>query len=339
MAVPTPHAMTDEATEQLRRVRVPEQMDGERVDRALAALMPEYSRSRLQAWIKAGNVLLSGRMPRPRDSVRAGDEIEVRPVAEPSDEVVAQAIPLEAVYEDAHLLVVNKPAGLVVHPGAGNPDRTLQNALLHHDPGLARLPRAGLVHRLDKDTSGLLLVARDLQAHNALVKAMQARDIHREYLAVVDGLMTAGGRVDQPLGRHPRDRIRMNVRPRGRRAVTEYRVLERFRAHTLLRVNLETGRTHQIRVHMAWLRFPLVGDPLYGTKAGVPQGVTPELGTILRAFRRQALHARHLRLQHPTTGASLALEAPVPEDMQALIEALRDDADEVPEGLAREGRV
>lgn len=329
--------MTDEATEQVRRVHVPERMDGERVDRVLAALMPEYSRSRLQTWIKAGHVRLAGRRPRPRDTARAGDEIEVRTVAEPSDEVEAQAIPVEVVYEDAHLLVVNKPPGLVVHPGAGNPDRTLQNALLHHDPELARLPRAGLVHRLDKDTSGLLLVARDLGAHNALVKAMQARHIHREYLAVVHGLMTAGGRVDQPLGRHPRDRVRMGVRPRGRRAVTQYRVLERFRAHTLLRVNLETGRTHQIRVHMAWLRFPIVGDPLYGTNAGLPQGVTPELGEMLGSFRRQALHARQLQLQHPITGASLALEAPVPDDMQALIEALRADAHEVPEGLARSG--
>lgn len=309
-----------------QRLRVPEELAGERLDRALAALMPEYSRSRLQSWIKAGRVWRDGQLQKPRDAVSAGDEIVVHPVAEPSGEVLPQDIPLDVVYEDRHLLVVNKPPGLVVHPGAGNPDNTLQNALLNFDPGLASVPRGGLVHRLDKDTSGLLLVARDLRAHNALVKAMQARHIHREYLAVVCGRVIAGGRVDQPLGRHPRDRVRMDVRPQGRRAVTLYYVQARYRAHTLLRVQLETGRTHQIRVHMAWLRHPIVGDPVYGKGTSASRGASPELAEALQAFRRQALHAKNLRLAHPLSGESLAFQAPVPEDMRALMEVLGQDA-------------
>lgn len=304
---------------------IPGRLAGQRLDRALAELLPDYSRSRLQAWIRAGHVHVGGQPPRPRDPVRAGDEVAVAPQSEAGGEMLAQPVAFEVVHRDHDLLVVNKPAGLVVHPGAGNPDATLQNGLLYYEPALAALPRAGMVHRLDKDTTGLLLVALSLRAHTALVRALQARDIHREYVGVVQGAMTAGGRVEQPLGRHPVDRVRMAVRPDGRPAVTEYRVAERFRAHTALRVRLETGRTHQIRVHMAWLRFPLVGDPVYGRKGGVA-AASPALWEKLNAFPRQALHAARLKLAHPISGEPLELQSPLPADMRALLEALRADA-------------
>jgi 23S rRNA pseudouridine1911/1915/1917 synthase len=237
-----------------------------------------------------------------------------------------QDIPLDIRYQDDQLLVINKPAGLVVHPAAGNPDGTLQNALLHYDPALASLPRAGIVHRLDKDTSGLMVVARSLAAHKSLVEQLQARSVHREYLALVQGQVTAGGSVDAPVGRHPRDRLRMAVVPSGKPALTHYRVLERFPAHTLLLVRLETGRTHQIRVHMASIHHPLVGDPLYGGRARVPRGASDGLRDALSDFRRQALHARRLELRHPATGEAVAWEAEMPADFAGLLDALREAA-------------
>src|SRR5690625_531830 len=303
---------------------IPEHLGGQRLDRALAELLPEYSRSRLQAWIRESRVEMNGLSPRPRDPAPKGGTVVIRPQWEAADEVLPQPVDFEVVHQDPDLLVANKPAGLVVHPGAGNPDRTLQNGLLYFDPALAALPRAGMVHRLDKDTTGLLLIARSSRAHTALVRAMQARKIHREYVAVVRGVMTAGGRVEQPLGRHPVDRVRMAVRPDGRPAATEYRVLERFRAHTALRVWLETGRTHQIRVHMAWLRFPLVGDPVYGRKGDVAR-VSSGLRGELDGFGRQALHAARLRLEHPVSGENLEFQTPLPSDMRDLLEALRAD--------------
>jgi 23S rRNA pseudouridine1911/1915/1917 synthase len=236
-----------------------------------------------------------------------------------------EALPLAIVYEDAAILVVNKPAGLVVHPGAGNRAGTLQNALLHHAPELVQLPRAGLVHRLDKQTSGLLVVARTLEAHTRLVAALQAREFAREYAAVVSGVMTGGGTVDAPLGRHATDRLRMSVREGGREAVTHYRVLKRFRAHTHISVQLETGRTHQIRVHMAHIRYPLVGDPVYGRRVALPPAASPLLKQTLQDFHRQALHARRLGLKHPLSGESMHWEAPLPQDMQDLLAALADD--------------
>jgi 23S rRNA pseudouridine1911/1915/1917 synthase len=229
------------------------------------------------------------------------------------------------VFRDRSLLVIDKPAGLVVHPGAGNARHTLQNALLALDPNLALVPRAGLVHRLDKDTSGLLLVARTPEAHTALIAALAARAIGREYLAVCTGVMTAGGTVDAPIGRHRSQRTRMAVRADGRPAVTHYRVVRRFRAHTLVRVTLETGRTHQIRVHLAHIGFPLVGDPLYGGRRRIPAGCTPALAAALRGFPRQALHAARLALSHPLTGRELQWEAPLPQDMQRLLAALEAD--------------
>jgi 23S rRNA pseudouridine1911/1915/1917 synthase len=317
------------------KVSIPEHLDGQRLDQALAELVPDYSRNRLQQWIRDGQVTLENRASRVRERVHCGDTVRIDAEITGDSGFMAQAIDLDLIHEDDHLLVVNKPPGLVVHPAAGNPDGTLLNALLHHDPGLAALPRAGIVHRLDKDTSGLMVVARTLVAHTRLVEAMQARRIRREYLAVVNGVLSAGGRIDAPIGRHPVDRKRMAVVAGGREAVTHYRVVERFRTHTLVRVRLETGRTHQIRVHMAHLRCPVTGDPVYGGRPRLPRGAGEALTRALREFRRQALHAERLELAHPVSGEYLAWEAPVPADMRRLLETLRADASQAGEADAR----
>jgi 23S rRNA pseudouridine1911/1915/1917 synthase len=306
--------------------RLPEEQAGRRLDQALAELYPQFSRSRIKAWIEAGRVLVDGVAVRPREPVVGGERVRIDAEEAVETRVAPQAIALDIVHEDDDLLVVNKPAGLVVHPGAGNPDRTLQNALLAHDAALATLPRAGIVHRLDKDTSGLLVVARTLEAHTALVRMLGERDIHREYEAVCVGVMTGGGTVDAPIARHPVDRKRMAIREDGRESVTHYRVLERFRAHTHVRVMLETGRTHQIRVHLAHIGYPIVGDPTYGRRLAVPKAATARLEQALRGFRRQALHAARLSLAHPSSGETLAFEAPLPADMAGLLEALREDS-------------
>ncbi|ABI57892.1 23S rRNA pseudouridine(1911/1915/1917) synthase RluD [Alkalilimnicola ehrlichii MLHE-1] len=304
-------------------ILIDEQQTGQRLDQALAALLPDYSRSRIQQWIREGAVRLEGTAPRPRDKVAAGQQVTIRAELEEEQRVSAEPIPLRIQYEDRHLLVIDKPAGLVVHPGAGNREGTLQNALLHHDPQLAELPRSGIVHRLDKDTSGLMVVARSLAAHTALVAQLQARSVRREYLALVNGCPVAGGTVEAPIGRHPRDRKRMAVVERGRPATTHYRVEERLAAHTLLRCFLETGRTHQIRVHMAHAGYPLVGDPVYGGRLRLPPRATEAQRQALRAFQRQALHAARLALDHPESGERLSWEAPLPEDMAALLACLR----------------
>ena len=308
-----------------RRARVPEAAAGRRFDAVLAELFPEYSRSRLAAWIRSGDVLLDGTQARPRDAVRGGEVVDLVAVVETQVRAEAEDIPLRILHEDAQVIVIDKPAGLVVHPGAGNPAGTLVNALLHHDAALATLPRAGIVHRLDKDTSGVMMVARTLSAHTALVAQLSARQVHRQYLAVVVGALVSGGTADAAIDRHPRDRIRMAVREDGRDAVTHFRLRERFRAHTLLECRLETGRTHQIRVHMAHLKHPIVGDPLYGGALRLPKGAAPGLVDALRGFRRQALHAESLEFAHPATAEPLRCQAPVPADMQALLRALRED--------------
>ena len=305
---------------------IPASMAGQRLDRVLAQLFSEYSRARLQQWIRDDCVRLDGAHPRSRDKVTGGERVEVHARLEPQGEWRAESIPLEIVFADQCLLVVNKPAGLVVHPAAGNRDGTLVNALLHYDPELARLPRAGVVHRLDKDTSGLLVIARTLSCHKALIDMMQRREIQREYQAIVQGVMTAGNTIDAPIGRHPLQRTKMAVVNGGRPAVTHYRVLERFRAHTHVQVLLETGRTHQIRVHMAHIRYPLVGDPVYGGRLRIPPGCSAALVEQLHRFRRQALHAARLQLVHPLTNQDMAWEAPLPADMQRLLEVLRADA-------------
>jgi len=305
------------------RLHIEPAQAGRRLDQALAELLPDFSRSRLQAWIEAGRVLLDGGPCRCRDKVWGGEQVWLDPLLPPLAECLPQAIPLRIVYEDDHLIVIDKPAGLVVHPAAGNPDGTLQNALLHHAPGLDRLPRSGIVHRLDKDTTGLLVVAKTLKAHKSLVDQLQARRVHREYRALVAGSLVAGGTVDAPVGRHPTQRTRMAVVSDGRPAVTHYQVLERFPAHTLLAVRLETGRTHQIRVHLSHLRHPLVGDTLYGARVRLPKGASVALVTALQGFPRQALHAIRLGLDHPETGEPVFWEVPMAADLAWLLDLLR----------------
>jgi 23S rRNA pseudouridine1911/1915/1917 synthase len=309
-----------------RSARVPETAAGRRFDAVLAELFPDFSRSRLSVWIKSGDALLDGRTVRGRDPVRGGEDVSLTVVLDDQVEAEPEDIPLDVLFEDKQVLVLNKPAGLVVHPGAGNPAGTLVNALLYRDPSLVALPRAGIVHRLDKDTSGVMVVARTLPAHTALVAQLSARGVHRQYLAVVVGALVSGGTATGAIERHPYDRIRMAVRDDGRDAVTHYRLRERFRAHTALECRLETGRTHQIRVHMAHLKHPIVGDPVYGGSLKLPKGATPELIDALRGFRRQALHAETLEFTHPTTGEPLRTTAPVPADMQHLLHALHEDA-------------
>jgi len=312
--------------EQILTAIVPDHCARQRVDAVLVELFPDYSRSRLQNWIKAGKVLLDGQVPRAKDKVQGDEHIEIHVGPEPlEDRCEPQAIALDVIYDDADLIVINKPVGLVVHPAAGHADGTLQNALLHFDPSLVEVPRAGIVHRLDKETSGLMVVARNLKAHKALVEQLQARSVHREYQAIVYGVMTAGGTVDAPIGRHSRDRKRMAVREDGKPAISHYRVVERFRGHTHVRVNLETGRTHQIRVHMAHIQYPLVGDPVYGGRLRFPRGASDPLKQALREFQHQALHAGRLGLIHPATGKHLQWKSPLPADMQHLLEVLRED--------------
>jgi len=313
------------APRQTLTATVPDSAAGRRFDAVLAELFPDYSRSRLAAWIKSGDARLNGQEVRPRDPVQGGEAVELNIVLDTQTHAVAEAIALDILYEDSEVIVLDKPAGLVVHPGAGNPAGTLVNALLHHDPGLSALPRAGIVHRLDKDTSGAMVVARTLPAHTSLVEQLSARDVHRQYLAVVVGALVSGGTANAAIDRHPRDRLRMGVREDGKDAVTHYRLRERFRAHTLLECRLETGRTHQIRVHMQHLKHPIVGDPLYGGPLKLPKGATEGLIETLRGFKRQALHAETLEFRHPASGEPIRCTAPVPADLQRLVAELRAD--------------
>jgi 23S rRNA pseudouridine1911/1915/1917 synthase len=309
-----------------RRVSVPSEYAGQRLDQAAASLLPEFSRSRLRAWIDAGRLVLGGREAKPRTRLKGGEELALETELEADATVRPEPLPLGVVHIDEALLVVDKPAGLVVHPGAGNRSGTLQNALLHRYPELGVLPRAGLVHRLDKDTSGLLLVARTLPSHTALVAALERRQIKRRYHAVCQGVLTGGGTVDAPIGRNRRERTKMAIVQGGRPARTHYRVVERFRAHTHCELELETGRTHQIRVHMAHIGAPLLGDPVYGGRPKLPPQPSDELRAGLQAFRRQALHASLLELTHPVTGAPLSFESPLAPDLERLLALLRADA-------------
>lgn len=308
---------------------VPDSANGKRLDQTLAEMFPDYSRSRLKNWITEGCVKVEGTVvDRPREKVLYGMTIEVAAELQLEQRFTAQPLSLNIVYEDDDIMVINKPAGLVVHPGAGTPDGTLLNALLHHFPAIDQVPRAGIVHRLDKDTTGLMVVAKTVPAQTHLVAALQNREITREYEAVCNGVLTAGGMVDEPIARHPTKRTHMAVVALGKPAVTHYRVVERFRAHTHLRLRLETGRTHQIRVHMAHLRHPLVGDQTYGGRPRPPQQASDELLQTLRNFKRQALHAVRLELHHPITGEWLSWEAPTPSDMVELLAVLRRDRSE-----------
>ena len=304
---------------------IPVESAGRRLDAALADLFPDFSRSRLSAWIKAGDVLLDGEQVVPRHIVHGGESVVLNARMQREVSAAPENIELDIRYEDEDVIVVNKPAGLIVHPGAGNPDGTLQNALLHHEPDLVGIPRAGLVHRLDKNTSGLMVVARSLRAHTSLVEQLSARSVHRQYEALVYGPMVSGGRIDKPIGRHPVDRLKQAVREDGREAVTHYRVRERFRAMTLVECRLETGRTHQIRVHLASIRHPIVGDLAYGNLR-LPKGATAELIEALQGFRRQALHAERLEFTHPASAEAMAFEVARPADMTALIDTVRADS-------------
>lgn len=305
---------------------IPESCHGLRLDQALAQLFPDFSRGQLSKWVKAGEVSVNDKPLRPRDAVRSGDVIMIDAELIVQDESwEAEEIALDVVYEDDEVLILNKPAGMVVHPGAGNHAGTLVNALLSHAPALTHVPRAGIVHRIDKMTTGLLMVAKTLQAHNSLISQLQARSVLREYQAVISGVLTAGGRVDEPIGRHHIDRKRMTVTDSGKPAVTHYRVAERFRAHTHIRCKLETGRTHQIRVHMAHIRHALVGDPVYGGRFKLAKGMSEVAREGLKKFRRQALHAGSLGFEHPATGEMMQWEVAIPDDMHALIQLLHED--------------
>ena len=304
---------------------VPPELAGSRLDQAAAQLFGDYSRERLKQWIQDGNLTLDGRQAKPKDKVMGGERLDAEVELQDETIAVAEDIPLNIVHEDDQLLVINKPAGLVVHPGAGNPQGTLMNALLHHEPALAQLPRAGIVHRLDRDTTGLMVVAKTLTAHTSLVAQLADKQVYREYEAVAYGNMTGGGSVDAPIDRHPHDRVRMAVVPGGRPAVTHYRILQRFPSHTHVRLQLETGRTHQIRVHMAHIGYPLVGDPVYA-RLRFPKGASAELLDSLRGFTRQALHARRLGLVHPASGEQCLWESELPDDFVSLLQALKQDA-------------
>lgn len=302
---------------------VPDDCAGMRLDRVLQQMLPDYSRSRLQQWLKAGHITVDGRARSAKDKVAGGELLEIHPQLDPADAAyIPEAMPLDIVYEDESLLVINKPPGLVVHPGSGNWTGTLLNGLLHARPELASVPRAGIVHRLDKDTSGLMVVAHTLQAQTHLVRQLQARTVRREYLAVAMGLMQEAGTVEAPIGRHPSERTRMAVHPLGKPAITHYEVQGWFRGHTLVRCRLETGRTHQIRVHLQSIGHPLAGDPVY---TGRPRVDSPILKQAIAAFGRQALHAERLGLIHPLSGEPMSWEVAIPDDMQALLDALTED--------------
>ncbi len=305
---------------------VPEHLMGKRLDQALAEMFPDYSRSRIKEWILADNVAVDGDiLNKPREKLLGNELIEIDAQIEIQVQHQAQKIDLNIVFEDDHILVINKPMNLVVHPGAGNGDGTVLNALLNHVPGIANVPRAGIVHRLDKDTTGLMVIAKTIPAQTHLVEQLQAREISREYEAVVIGTMVAGGTVDAPIGRHPTKRTNMAVRESGKPAMTHYRVIEKFRSHTHIRLKLESGRTHQIRVHMSHLRYPLVGDKAYGGRPKPPKACSQSMVDMLRQFNRQALHAVQLELSHPITGEWLRWQAPLPEDFIQLLAELKTD--------------
>lgn len=312
-----------------RQATVPPEMEGDRLDQIAASLFNEFSRARLQQWIKAGDLRVNQQSRKPKDKLLSGDELVLHTKMQISDDSpAAEAIELNILYEDASLIIINKPAGMVVHPAAGNRAGTLLNGLLHHCPGLEQIPRAGIVHRLDKDTTGLMVVAKTLQAHHSLVKQLQKRTVTRLYQAIVVGVLTGGGTVDAPLGRHPVHRKKRAVVEDGKDAVTHYRLMARYRGHTRVQCQLETGRTHQIRVHMAHIRHPLIGDPDYGRRLAIPAGASTDLAETLRSFRRQALHAWKLSLIHPESGEEKTWECPLPEDMLALVSALEKDQNE-----------
>ncbi|KTC81767.1 23S rRNA pseudouridine(1911/1915/1917) synthase RluD [Legionella cincinnatiensis] len=309
-----------------KQLTIPREYHNQRIDSVLAHLLPDYSRSQISSWIKSGTITLNHQSCKPKDKVEDGDLIEINVDFNKTDvhleHCVPEEIPLNIIYEDEDVLVLNKPAHMVVHPGAGNKEHTLVNALLHHAPSLTHLPRAGIVHRLDKDTTGLLIVAKTLPAHTSLIRQMQAREIKRHYITLVQGHIISGGTIDTGFGRHPRNRLKMAVQEHGKQAITHYSVKKQYHDFTLLDVNLMTGRTHQIRVHLAYIHHPVVGDPLYGTRMRFPTHASEHLRTLFQNFKRQALHARTLSFYHPKTEKELTLMAPMPDDFKLLLNTL-----------------
>lgn len=308
---------------------IPNELSGLRVDLALSKLMTDFSRTQIQEWIKNGEVTLEETVVlKNRYRVKNGDSIAINATKKIQPVYEAEDIKLNIIFEDKTILVIDKPAGMVVHPAAGNYHSTLLNALLHHSPELKDLPRAGIIHRLDKNTSGLLVIAKNQMALKSLTKQLKARTMKRIYQAIVSGTLTSGGTIDQPIGRHPIHRLRMAVVDTGKSAITHYRIIERYAAYTRIKVQLETGRTHQIRVHFAYIHHPLLGDPTYGGRLQLPKGATPELIAMLRQFKRQALHASELELQHPLTQKMMVFQSPLPHDLQTLIHVLQNDKNE-----------
>ncbi|GJM05009.1 MAG: pseudouridine synthase [marine bacterium B5-7] len=307
------------------QITIPEELAGSRLDQALSQLVPEHSRSRIQSWIKSGDVYVNKSIYKQRTEVRNGDIIEIDTEITSIEKHQAEAIKLDILHEDEALIIINKPAGLIVHPGAGNPNHTLVNALLNFDAGLDAIPRAGIIHRLDKDTTGILVVARTLESHTNLVDQLQKRDIKREYQAVVCGQLTSGGSIENKMGRHPKQRIKMAVTNNGKTAITHYRLIKKYQHYTHLHVQLETGRTHQIRVHMSHIKHPIVGDPVYGNNSSIRKGVNPSLRDFISNFSRQALHAFSLSLTHPLTKIDMTFNAELPEDIQTLLTVLNQN--------------
>jgi 23S rRNA pseudouridine1911/1915/1917 synthase len=306
------------------KIIIPERMLGERIDAAISEMLPDYSRSKITIWIKAGDALINMRTFKPKDRVNGNEVVHLSLNQKQSHDWVAEKIPLNVVYEDEDIIVLNKQFGLVTHPGAGNWTGTLANALLYYDSSLSRLDRAGIVHRLDKNTSGLMVVARNEKSQKYLVEQLQSHSIDREYSAIVYGHMIAGGTVDEPIGRDSKDRVKQSVTANGKEAVTHYRAIDRFKNHTHVKAILETGRTHQIRVHLSHTGYPLIGDPMYGGRVRFPKKADEVLKETLLNFKRQALHSKKLTLNHPISGDLMSWKAPLPIDMQSLLEVLKE---------------
>lgn len=311
-----------------KNLLIPSSLANKRLDQAVANLLQEHSRTQIQAWIESNLILVNGQLAKAKTKVKENDQVEVDIQENPLLEWEAEDIPLDVIHEDDDILVINKPVGLVVHPGAGNPAHTLLNALLHHTPSLRQLPRAGILHRLDKDTSGVLIIAKTTSALKSLQHQLKKRTMGREYQAIVQGTLISGGTIDAPIGRHPNERIKMAIHPSGKPAVTHYRILEKYRAHTRLTVRLETGRTHQIRVHMLSIHHPIVGDKIYKASTKLPKKISSNLKNSLKQIKRQALHAYALEVVHPTSRETMRFEAPVPDDIVMLINDLKNDLKE-----------
>jgi len=305
-------------------ILIPKRMMGERIDAAISEMLPDYSRSKITVWIKAGDALINEKTFKPKDRVNGNEVVYLSLNQKQSNDWVAEKIPLNIVYEDEDIIVINKQFGLVTHPGAGNWTGTLANALLYYDSSLSKLDRAGIVHRLDKNTSGLMVVAKNEKSQKYLVEQLQAHSIDREYSAIVYGHMIAGGTIDEPIGRDSKDRVKQSVSANGKEAVTHYRAIDRFKSHTHVKAILETGRTHQIRVHLSYAGYPLIGDPVYGGRVRFPKKANEVLKETLLNLKRQALHSKKLTLNHPVSGELMSWKAPLPEDMQSLLDVLKE---------------